>query len=178
MSNDVLELDDEPEVASSPRAWNFLETDYRKRIKSLERQLDQAGLDRETFLGHIRDLHYRNDLLQQRLDQSIGREARTAADALDTVTISKVPAPQSHTNRQHEATVRAATYRVAMQSIGRPATAVEIARVLGYSRTRVYKWLDQTGRSHGVIKTVAEDTGFHGKLPIYYSWPCDTKAAS
>lgn len=178
MSNDVLDLDDEPAVAAPPTRWALVESDYRRRIKDLERQRDQAELDRETFLGHIRDLHYRNDLLQQRLDQSIGREARTAADALDTTTMATTPVRGPFLDKQEQAQIAVATYRAAMHGIGKPATAQEIARFLGYSRMRVYNWLNVTGRKHGVVKTTDEDNGFHGKLPVRFSWPSDTKEAS
>lgn len=178
MREDVMEVEDEP-VAVTERAPSQVEFKYRYRIQALEKQRDAWDLEKQAFLGHIRDLHYRNDLLQQRLDQAIGENARRQADAMDTVKVEAAPERRQGIAKKEQAVLRVATYRVAMQSIGRPATAKEIAHVLGYKRDRVYNWLINTGKKHGVVSTVEDHTGFQetGRPSIYFSWPPDTKAA-
>lgn len=181
MSNEVLdvEVEAEPEI-SLVQTRAEVENGLRAHIRVLERQVDAAGLERKTFLLHLRRLEYRNVLLQARLDDSIGREARQAADALDTVTVAKAPIQRISAARQEQAVIRAASYRVAMQSIGRPATSVEIAKVLGFERQRVYNWLNTTGRKHGVTSVTADRTGsgFEGRPPTFFAWPVTTKEAS
>lgn len=187
MENEVLDVEaeadvavaDEPEI-SLVQTRAQVEGELRARIRTLERQVDAAGLERKTFLLHLRRLEYRNDLLQARLDDSIGREARQAADALDTIAIAKAPVHRLSAARKDQATIRAASYRVAMQSIGRPATAVEIAQVLGLERQRVYNWLNTTGRKQGVTSITGDRTGcgYDGRPPTFFTWPSTTEEAS
>lgn len=176
MINEMVELEDEP-VAVQERTQSQEEHTLRHRIGELERQRDRADLERETFLGHIRDLHYRNDLLQQRLDESIGREARKAADDLDLAKLASTKVRGPYVAKQERSVILAATYRVAMQSIGRPATAAEIAQVLGYTRERVFSWLNTTGKKLRLIRTMPDERG-NGRLPVYFAWPVDARDAS
>jgi hypothetical protein len=146
---------------------------YENRIRELETMLHKADDERQTFVAHIARLTRRNELLQARLDESIGREARVQADAMDAPqvdaplrqvmrlqVVTRVERRGAGMSSGRKAELRAQRLEAIHQALrvaGGPLTVQGLADATGLSYQTMYAFLYAPRDDYGLEKVKFPD---------------------
>lgn len=144
---------------------HMLPQGLRGRVAELEAVLHKMTDERAVFVLHIQAEQRRNVLLQARLDDAIGREARLVADKLDDARVL-APVQSAEGANYFGASAR---YMAALASFGRPATVGEIAKVAGKSSSAVQQWVYHNQERCGLVKAYGPRLHAKGPPPTLYS---------